>query len=226
MLVLLLACTHGATVALDDTGGHDLDTSVDDTSSTAFEGDQAGECADGADNDQDGFFDCEDLDCAGAPDCQAVDTGDSSVDTADTDSGVETGDSGVDTGDTAVEPVCNPVPTQIVGFTVQCGGREGWTVTVQMDGEPYDMDIWLQDWTGGTMSTGPEHDSRQGSLRLSGDCCNVVTDNTFSCADDVEVMVIVIDPAGSAVDYSSAGPAGGHSWPAWAGADADCPPEP
>ncbi len=34
-----------------------------------IEGDEAGECADGADDDKDGAFDCDDEDCAGSPDC-------------------------------------------------------------------------------------------------------------------------------------------------------------
>ncbi len=34
-----------------------------------FEGDEAGECSDGADNDQDGLFDCDDEDCEGSEDC-------------------------------------------------------------------------------------------------------------------------------------------------------------
>ena len=33
------------------------------------EGDDPGECDDGADNDSDGLFDCDDDDCAGAPVC-------------------------------------------------------------------------------------------------------------------------------------------------------------
>ncbi|MFH1464121.1 MAG: hypothetical protein ABIO70_07030 [Pseudomonadota bacterium] len=37
--------------------------------SCAPEGRYAGECADGADNDGDGLYDCDDEDCAGAPDC-------------------------------------------------------------------------------------------------------------------------------------------------------------
>ncbi len=35
------------------------------------EGTAAGQCADGADNDEDGIYDCEDSDCAAAPDCLA-----------------------------------------------------------------------------------------------------------------------------------------------------------
>ena len=36
----------------------------------AYEGDEAGECSDGADNDLDGLYDCDDPDCEPAPDCQ------------------------------------------------------------------------------------------------------------------------------------------------------------
>ena len=39
----------------------------------SFEGDDAGECSDEADNDRDGLFDCDDPDCAGAPTCGAED---------------------------------------------------------------------------------------------------------------------------------------------------------
>ncbi len=35
----------------------------------AIEGDEGGECSDGADNDQDGLFDCNDPGCYGSPDC-------------------------------------------------------------------------------------------------------------------------------------------------------------
>jgi formylglycine-generating enzyme required for sulfatase activity len=47
------------------------------------EGDDPGECDDGADNDSDGLFDCDDDDCAGAPVCGGGD-GDADSD-ADTD---------------------------------------------------------------------------------------------------------------------------------------------
>jgi len=48
------------------------------------EGDEAGECSDGADNDQNGQFHCDDEGCAGSPDCDVpADT--DSEDPADTD---------------------------------------------------------------------------------------------------------------------------------------------
>ena len=39
----------------------------------SYEGDEAGECSDGADNDLDTLFDCDDEGCAGSPDCDDVD---------------------------------------------------------------------------------------------------------------------------------------------------------
>ena len=38
-----------------------------------YEGDEAGECSDEADNDKDGLFDCDDDTCAGSPACKATD---------------------------------------------------------------------------------------------------------------------------------------------------------
>ena len=54
----------------DDDDGTPAD---DDDSVDHFEGDEPGECSDGADNDQDGLFDCDDPNCAGSPDCQGDD---------------------------------------------------------------------------------------------------------------------------------------------------------
>ena len=55
---------------------------------TDHEGDEPGECADGADNDRDGAWDCDDPDCAGAPECaaaaDATDDDDSAPDDDDT----------------------------------------------------------------------------------------------------------------------------------------------
>lgn len=67
----------------------------DDTGRTTWEGKNAGECADGADNDGDGLYDCNDPDCSGAPDCEAE--GDTDTD-SDTDSDTDTdADSDTDT---------------------------------------------------------------------------------------------------------------------------------
>ena len=56
----------------DDDIADDDDTTPppdDDDNTPNYEGDEPGECSDGADNDQDGAFDCDDSDCFGAPDC-------------------------------------------------------------------------------------------------------------------------------------------------------------
>lgn len=45
---------------------------VEPTEGVLVEGDEAGECSDGADNDQDGAFDCDDPDCENAPDCESA----------------------------------------------------------------------------------------------------------------------------------------------------------
>jgi WD40 repeat protein len=47
----------------------------DEPVSELYEGDEAGECSDEADNDKDGLFDCDDDTCAGSPACKANDSG-------------------------------------------------------------------------------------------------------------------------------------------------------
>ena len=47
------------------------------------EGNKSGECSDGADNDDDGLFDCDDDDCDGSSDCGAEDTGSGPIATCD-----------------------------------------------------------------------------------------------------------------------------------------------
>jgi hypothetical protein len=73
-----------------------------------IEGTEPGDCSDGADNDADGQFDCDDPGCSGAPDCEEADTDvdadmDTDVDT-DTDTDVDTD---TDT-DTDVDTDTNP----------------------------------------------------------------------------------------------------------------------
>ena len=58
-----------------------------------IEGNEPGECSDGADNDSDGYFDCNDSSCYGAPDC--VDGGDDD-DAADDDDATDDDDAADD----------------------------------------------------------------------------------------------------------------------------------
>jgi len=57
----------------DSTGDDDDATDDDDSLEEEREGDDVGECEDGADNDFDGDFDCNDSDCSGAPVCTESD---------------------------------------------------------------------------------------------------------------------------------------------------------
>jgi len=54
----------------------DSANTTEDTTSKEedYEGDEAGECSDEADNDKDGLFDCDDDTCAGSPACKATDS--------------------------------------------------------------------------------------------------------------------------------------------------------
>jgi len=70
-----------------------------------IEGDEAGECEDGADNDGNGLFDCDDPSCAGAPACGGEDTGLGPIDRDDEDGDGFTEEEGdCDDGDDAVHP--------------------------------------------------------------------------------------------------------------------------
>ena len=62
-----------------------------------IEGSEGGDCSDGADNDLDGIFDCDEAECAGSPDCEETDTDD------DTDAD-DTGTDADDTGAAPAEP--------------------------------------------------------------------------------------------------------------------------
>ncbi len=134
----------------DDAAPDDDDAAPDDDDTGEFEGDQPGECSDGADNDQDGLFDCDDPNCFGAPNCQgddddaAPDDDDTAPDDDDTapddDDAVDTfeGDEpgecedGIDNdGDfltDCADPTCNLDPA--------CGGGDDDDATAPPDGSP------------------------------------------------------------------------------------------
>ena len=74
-----------------------------------YEGDDPEECRDGADNDQDGYFDCQDNGCWDSPDCDSA--GDADVD-ADADADVDA-DTDTDTTDPCTDPLCDITSIQI-----------------------------------------------------------------------------------------------------------------
>jgi hypothetical protein len=66
-------------------GSPDTDEPNETSPDTRYEGSVAGDCSDGADNDQDGLFDCNDDGCSGSPECSEANTPGGCSDGADND---------------------------------------------------------------------------------------------------------------------------------------------
>ena len=106
LLPLLLTATlalHGCGDKGADNGGGGGSGDDGAGSTTEPEGTNAGECTDGADNDGDGDFDCNDSDCAGSPDCSEANTPGGCSDGADND---QDGLFDCDDPDCVGDPVC------------------------------------------------------------------------------------------------------------------------
>ena len=73
-ITTLALVATASTLLATGCGGAGGDGKADD--SLSAEGSSPGECSDGADNDEDGDYDCDDSDCFGAPDCADDDPGD------------------------------------------------------------------------------------------------------------------------------------------------------
>ena len=123
---VVCSCPEGSEVSFDvDNPNPEVD----------YEGDDTGECLDGADNDRDGLYDCDDPDCHGSPDCKQEidDTGAFEEDTG----GDEIPDEGTDLdGDGySVEdgdcndgnPAVNPSASDVAGDSIDqnCDGIDG-----------------------------------------------------------------------------------------------------
>ena len=100
VFVLFPACTEGS----DSDGG-------------SIEGDDAFECSDGADNDLDGSFDCDDSGCTGSPDCETETDSDADTDAdSDADSDSDDTDTNADTSDSDTSDT-DPVTSLLAGPT-------------------------------------------------------------------------------------------------------------
>ena len=75
----------------------------DSVSGDSYEGDDEGECNDGADNNRDGLFDCNDPGCAGAKNCKESENGSDTIGDTDTSS-----DSSDGIGDISTESDSSP----------------------------------------------------------------------------------------------------------------------
>lgn len=104
---------------------------------TPKEGSEPGQCEDGADNDGDGYFDCEDTDCAGAPVCGGdgpIDTGDPNGEDADGD-GYTEAEGDCDDNDARINP----------GADEKCNDKDDNCDDV-VDNDPVDGTTYYEDW--------------------------------------------------------------------------------
>jgi len=70
MILLVLLVPLSGCVGEDEKEDEEIDDSEQIKEEVLFEGDDIGECSDGADNDRNGLFDCDDPNCAAAPVCK------------------------------------------------------------------------------------------------------------------------------------------------------------
>jgi len=98
------------------------------------EGQEPGQCEDGADNDGDGYYDCEDNDCFNAPACGGTgETGDPVVD--DDNDGYTVADGDCDDNDKNVHP----------GADEKCNNKDD-DCDGTKDNDPVDGDTYFEDW--------------------------------------------------------------------------------
>ena len=106
---------------------------------TEYEGDEPGECTDGADNDRNGYIDCADVACFTHPDCSEEGDADTDAD-ADTDTDAD-GDSDADT-DTDTDTDVPDIGTGWSEVTVV------YTLTWVFDPPPFGLEDCEQHYDG------------------------------------------------------------------------------
>jgi len=78
-IILKLSCQNTEEIDKENTNTNETEEQeLESENNTLYEGDEAGECSDEADNDKDGLFDCDDDTCAGSPACKVTDSKDES----------------------------------------------------------------------------------------------------------------------------------------------------
>lgn len=160
-----------------------------------IEGANPGECTDGADNDQDGYFDCGDNDCWGSPDC--AEGGDADTDTdADGDADADT-----DSDSDADSPVGEKWQTLNVSYRLE------WEFTMPVTG--------LSDCTQNYAGTGSQSSADGQGPDFSGTWAEVDTDcnaalNTTVWTDDNGQALHSIDLSKD-----------GKTWTGWSAYSAD-----
>lgn len=159
-----------------------------------IEGAVPGECTDGADNDQDGYFDCEDNDCWGSPDCDE-DGGDADTD-ADADGDT---DADADADSDSDADADSPVGENWKALTLSY--RLDWEFTMPVTG----LSDCSQSYSGaGSQSSvnqdGPAFD---GTWEMTDSDCNTILDTTVWTDDSGEAF--------HAIELS----ADGKTWTGW-----------
>lgn len=149
---------------------------------TPKEGSEPGQCEDGADNDGDGYYDCEDTDCAGAPVCggdDPIDTGDPNGEDADGD-GYTVAEGDCDDNDDRINP----------GADEKCNDKDDDCDDV-VDNDPVDGTTYYEDW---------DNDG-YGDENVSVDACEQPTgyvDNDEDCDDESNQ----VNPGGNEVSWN------------------------
>ena len=143
------------------------------------EGMTPGDCTDLADNDGDGYFDCEDDGCLRSPECQTGEDTSTPVEDADGD-GVTEADGDCNDADATINP--NAEDTTADGVDQNCDGVDG----IDSDGDGYaSMDVGGTDCDDGDGTVHPEasEDFEDG---LDNDCDGYVDIEGSMCQADFE----------------------------------------
>ncbi|MEE2827882.1 MAG: hypothetical protein VX498_01725 [Myxococcota bacterium] len=100
-----------------------------------WEGQSPGECSDGADNDGDGAYDCDDSDCVGSPDCLGTDDDDAAPD--DDDAAPDDDDAAPDDDDSGGQGGGGAEIVGDITRTAECAGDcLGSLYVTLMEGQP------------------------------------------------------------------------------------------
>ncbi len=177
------------------------------------EGDDPRECRDGADNDADGLFDCEDDGCSGSPDCE----GDSDTD-ADADSDSDSDSDADADADTDADTDADSDEEPWADSQIDCG--EQWTFHTWSNVEAGSVSAYAWQGMDGSLELalpllprgheGVWEASVQASSLPSGGDCGQLTAMFFGFAFYSSEGLLYVDvPSWDASPISSAGFSGG-----------------
>jgi len=177
-----------------------------------FEGDDPGECADDADNDRDGLFDCEDPDCAGSVSCTGDDddaVGDDDDDDASDDDDFTTDDDDAAEGAvmyahtaTALYEVDGDLDVRLVGSfnppTFSAADLSGVAdIAMDSDGVMYAI-AWWELYRVDPRTAGLTHLTDIGSIGDEYNALTALADGRLVAGNGQQITVV--DPSTGAVE--------------------------